>query len=116
MTARRASCSRDALTQAADEHDVLPPRTKGLSMQSEYAALVPNGRQVVSRSAAPCWWQGQAVRRRMAAMGSQPEGPGLWAHGAASSLHCVSTYAPSFFLAPHAHWPGAVHSDRIDRP
>jgi hypothetical protein len=51
----------------------------------------------------------------MAVIGNQPEEPDLWAHGAALSLRCVSTYAPSFFLAPHAHRPGAAHSDSVNR-
>lgn len=43
-------------------------------MPMALTALLPNGRQVVLRGAAPSCPQGQAARRRMPAIG-QPEGP-----------------------------------------
>ena len=84
-------------------------------MPMALTALLPNGRQVVLRGAAPCL-QGQAARRRMAAIGKQPEGPGLSACDAASSLGRVSTYASSLFLASHTLRPGAVCAIGIGRP
>ena len=77
---------------------------------AERVALLPNGRQVMSRRAAPCCLQSQAAWRRMAAIGEQPEGPAMSLRDAASSLGCVSTYAPSFFLASRRLMAGATHS------
>jgi hypothetical protein len=37
-------------------------------MHMEWVALLLKGCQAVSRGAAPCWLQGQAARRRMAAV------------------------------------------------
>ena len=93
-----AAAAASTATAIESRHRTL----KALLALTEHAALLPNGRQVVSRRVAPCCLQGQAARRRMAAIGKQPGGPGLRTRGAASSLRCVSTYAPSFFLAPHA--------------
>jgi hypothetical protein len=76
---------------------------KSLLSYAEYPALPMSGRQVIARGAAPDWLSGQAARCRMAATHGQPFGPGLFAHMTASSLSCVSTYAPSFFLAMRAN-------------
>ncbi len=83
---------------------------------AERAALLPNGRQVVSRRAAPCCPQGQAARRRMAAIGEQPGGPAMSLRDAASSLGCASTCAPSFFLASRRLMAGAAHSAYLIGP
>lgn len=74
------------------------------------------GRQPVLRGAAIDWPSIQAVRRRMAATQSQPEGPLLRAPGAASSLGrgCLST--SSLFLAPNARKSGAACLGFDERP
>ena len=77
--------------------------TKSLLSYSTYPALLLSGRHAAARGAAPDWLSIQAAHCRMAATQKQPEGPGLFAHRAASSLSYVSTYAPSFFLALRAN-------------
>ncbi|HEY8328489.1 MAG TPA: hypothetical protein VIO59_08625 [Rhodanobacter sp.] len=76
---------------------------ESLLSYSKYLALRLGGRQVVVGGAAPDWPSGQAARCRLAAAQTQPEGPGLFARMAASSLSRVSTYIPSFFLALRAN-------------
>ena len=52
----------------------------------------------------------------MTAIEQQPEGPALRPRNAASSLGCVSTYAPSLFLALHGLRTGTIHSAWDDKP
>jgi hypothetical protein len=49
------------------------------------------------------WLSNRAGRGHKAVAQRQPFGPELFAHKAASSLSCVSTYTPSFFLALRAN-------------
>jgi hypothetical protein len=88
---------------------------ENLFSYSAWPALLAHGRQVVLRGAAPCCLQGQAARRRMAAMGKQPEGPGLFARAAASSFGRGSTSTPSLFLAAQTNRPGAGHAEYENR-
>jgi hypothetical protein len=78
---------------------------ESLNSYAKCPALRLSGRQVAVRGAAPDWLSGQAARCRMTATQTQPYGPGLFAHMAASSLSRVSTstYIPSFFLALRAN-------------
>ncbi len=46
----------------------------------------------------------------MTAIEKQPNGPALTPRNAASLLGCVSTYAPSLFLALHGLRTGSTHS------
>jgi hypothetical protein len=87
-----------------------------LSSHAEQIALLFNGRKTVLRGAVFDWPPGQAVRRRMTAIEQQPEGPAPRPRNAASSLGCVSTYAPSLFLALHGLRTGATHSAWDDKP
>ncbi len=81
-----------------------------------YVAWRSDGREGVLRDAAPDWPSGQAAQRRMAAIGKPPEGPAARTHAAASSLRCVSAYAPSLFLAAHARAVGATYAIGVNRP
>jgi hypothetical protein len=66
--------------------------SKDLTSYSNRSALRLSGRQVAARGC-------QAARCRMVATQTQPEGRGLFARHATSSLSCALTYTPSFFLA-----------------
>jgi len=77
--------------------------SKSLLSYAKYLALCLSGCQAAVRGAAPAWLAGQAARCRLAAAQTQPCGPDLFAHKAASSLSRVRTYTPSFFLALRAN-------------
>jgi hypothetical protein len=70
---------------------------------ARYLVLRLSGGLVAVHGAALDWLSIQAGRGRRAATQAQPYGPGLIARRAASSLSCVSSCTPSFFLALQAN-------------
>src|SRR5574337_395530 len=71
------------------------------------AALLPQRLPDEARAAAPWWFHGQGVHRRMATAAEQPSGPGPFARMAASSLVDVSTYTFLALPCPTGKWPTA---------
>ncbi len=70
---------------------------------AQYLALRLRGGHRAARDAALDWVSSQVVGGPVAATQAQPFGPDLFARWTASSLSCVSTYTPSFFLAQRAN-------------
>ncbi len=76
---------------------------RSLHSYAKCFALRLSGRHTAALGAALDRPSSQAEGCRVAATQTQPFGPGLFAHMPASSLSCVSTYTPSFFLGLRAN-------------
>jgi len=76
---------------------------QSLSSYAECPALPLSDCQLAVGGDVFDWLSNRADRGQLAVAQRQPYGPGLFARWAASSLSCVSTYTPSFFLALRAN-------------